>query len=32
MTVTLVLMGIALLFAAIGTVIVTPRAEHDDHH
>ena len=32
MTVTLVLMGIALLFAAIATVIVTPRAEHDDHH
>lgn len=31
LTVSLVLMGIALVFAAIATVIVTPRAEHHDH-
>ncbi len=31
LTASLILLGIALVVAAIATVMVTPRAEHHDH-
>jgi hypothetical protein len=30
-TASYILMGIALAIAAIATIIITPRAHHDDH-